>query len=1423
MNLKLKKIMDKQYLIIGIISLFFLIVILPIIIGYWEQIELFTTKPSQEDANWWNKVNKEIIGDQLKISYENKAVYVRPYFVKDGKNYTWGEVKVFYPEISLGIYKEDRGYEIKWGVTIHNPLNRSFNYIDLKIANVTGLAWDDVKRIGYKIIIKDKLVFDFSDIPEQGFKLTRPEKRIMRISNFPDLSLIEIDPTISYYPNSTKSYAYKGIIPNVTNPFPLRLRDYLDTKYTVAELNKTSYDDNGSVIMSPFEGSSCSGITTSSCNNYNGAEAGCNIHHQCTGTDCNVCLWVSGPDICVSDAPCGGPAGNQFVFFVNKSRDTIESIHVRLVSKGESSIDNVLFFLWNFLTGDFKQFDINYCVNDVSEGIKCNLTADTTFIKRFINESGHLIVGTSVEKPSSSRVYYVEVNVTYGEIPPWFYNITTNQTPVYINMPTNFTVIVEDDVKVEHTWLSHNFDITETSYLQNQSYSQLTYSFGKTYWETESFQFPLPVYINQVCIRTKKRYTAGAQEVNLSLYDSIGDKPTGGVLSATSIPQSSITTFRGWFCANYTTPYLISANKPYNLVVDSRNSYYNSQYETLVGNDNYYPNGRWARSSNNGVSWTLQSINYDMIFKIYGSTSGSGWKNETFIYTNAKTKGASQIVTPTVAGDFQYRWWANDSGRIGHSDIINLKVYPSTFSDTTMPQGSILSPPNNSIVNYIVTLKGTATDNNAIDYAKFIYSNKTSGWKNITGCSYLHSPYDCEWNTDEERAISEGYNVRIVPCDTSKNCNYTTQPKHYSIDRDVPIVIYENVKYPKTQSSAKTGNKVILELNVTDSAPSPGINVTMANISYLNNTKKLVRMHFDKDVGSLLAGKFSWWNLSVSVTATTSGNTLIPYYVRDNSTVANNIYSDTFIVLLDNTKPHYNSSLYGHSPSGPIYTNTNVTFQVKCSENNNLSHYNFASNFSGAWYNKTYNFSIGGISDWASHTQNITTGGYKYYFVIFDDAGNLNQTSQRGLTILSGSANITVTLISPSDKTNYTTLNMTFAYNYTGNVVSSCSLSFNNGTVNYPYNLTTSSPPSDTTLYFYKNLTNGTYTCHITCNDSNQYMFQSLEHLFNISTQKVSGQISLTRGVTQKLGTNLISGRIGAFFKSLFQKLNLKNLTDKIGGLFKNIIQKLSIKQLLKRTQSIIRKTIQKLDISDLFSTIKGALRNILQKLSIKSIVERLGWFKRIITQIINFFAQFLIPEAVSEVPSGGGGGGGGGGYFPKNKICEIIYYSLLEKPTNHTSEDIDNLKIKIENKTGYIMTIDAIKNYIYYFDYYCGEFNLTKPRPPVLPFNITFITGKLANCTTYLNLSIWGFPLDLSLNIPDIYVGDLTCNSVNFWRWTFWIEETTENKFYIKGIRIYLLIFLILVISIFIAVRIRLKRQKKKAETLIKKLGIIT
>jgi len=670
--------------------------------------------------------------------------------------------------------------------------------------------------------------------------------------------------------------------------------------------------------------------------------------------------------------------------------------------------------------------------------------------------------------------------------PPTFSNITKNQSYAVAGQYINFSAQVQDNVKVNNAWIQHNFDITNTQN-QSQTRENSNYAFGSTTLRGQQFVFSQNVYAYQACIRLQ--YNTGQRKnVTVAIYDTNSTGQPRNHLANFTIANSSITSTLTKFCGNFTTPANLVSGTTYALVLSSPSSSSISTYRVRgQSSGNYYANGRLLTSTNSGSSWST-TANADLNFTIKGGNFP--WRNESLININLQASNISKVKQMLWAGNFSYKWCANDSSNsINCSSIQDIKVY-ETSPSIEYATGNILAPPNNTKVNGNVTIDGNASSNTV--YASLQYSNATVTWTNITGCEALtiSSEYDCTWNTAVFSNDTSGYDIRIVPCSATA-CNTSTEIKHYVIDRTIPIDT-KIVVYPPTQSSIRDTQALTLDLNVTDGSGA-GMNTTgvFTDTTLINGSAKNATMALES--GNAITGNWSFWNISAVLSGSATGLNLINFYAYDNATPTNNLMYNTFSVQIDNINPDYDNTTLGHSSSPPIHNNTNVSFQILVSDNNNLTGAIFSNNFSGSWLNNTINFT--GTSSYAGNSSILYTGNYSYYFIIYDDAGNSNTTERRNIEIKGPEpVALNVSLIEPENDANLSASNVTFTYNYTGGTASACNLYIDDS-----LNSSTASPTADTNMTFQLNFSDGNYDWFVICNNSDSDDYNSETRNLNIS------------------------------------------------------------------------------------------------------------------------------------------------------------------------------------------------------------------------------------------------------------------------------------------------------------------------------------
>jgi hypothetical protein len=400
----------------------------------------------------------------------------------------------------------------------------------------------------------------------------------------------------------------------------------------------------------------------------------------------------------------------------------------------------------------------------------------------------------------------------------------------------------------------------------------------------------------------------------------------------------------------------------------------------------------------------------------------------------------------------------------------NLDYLPLTKEDNVPPIVEIWSPENKSFVNGRVTIRANASDNFAVKNVLFQYKNSSISWTNLLACNDTTAPYTCLWNTLASlySNSSEGYDIKAIAYDGQGNTGEAIN--HYTLDRNKPIVYEMDVIYPAGQTSVRNTQDLVLSTLVTDSPfVGAGINITQANLSYINSTQ-WADMQFVS--GSLERSMNSTWQINVSVSSTTGIPKLVAMRVYDNATPTNNLRTgDLWEVRIDNDAPTYNSL----SSSGTTYNYTTATFGINVNENYLLKKYIFSQNSSGLWENDSA-ILISEASYPISYDRIVYTGNFSYKFYIFDDAGNMNETSTGDIEVLGNIPIPFIYLISPLDGAITNNPSVTFSYQYINSALDNCSLTLD--TIN---NETTASPASDTVLTFSKTLVDGPHTWYVSC------------------------------------------------------------------------------------------------------------------------------------------------------------------------------------------------------------------------------------------------------------------------------------------------------------------------------------------------------
>jgi hypothetical protein len=189
------------------------------------------------------------------------------------------------------------------------------------------------------------------------------------------------------------------------------------------------------------------------------------------------------------------------------------------------------------------------------------------------------------------------------------------------------------------------------------------------------------------------------------------------------------------------------------------------------------------------------------------------------------------------------------------------------------------------------------------------------------------------------------------------------------------------------------------------------------------------------------------------------------------------------------------------------------------------------------------------------------------------------------------------------------------------------------------------------------------------------------------------------------------------------------------------------------------------------------------------------------------------------------GGGGGGSGTTPtyatlmnKSEACKTVYYFIISHLTNnqleYTKDELLNLTKKISIDVNPV-TIANIESYISNYNILCLNLtNLTLPKEInkiLVSFsNESIEEAKIFSCSPLINISFFDWSLSCKKQGCGINIGDMPCNQLDIYKWLFKYENS-ENGYLLKGVKIYILIFLliIMVISSYFLLK-KFKKQEK-------------
>jgi hypothetical protein len=214
--------------------------------------------------------------------------------------------------------------------------------------------------------------------------------------------------TASYNPNSTGSIAWRGVDLD-TNYLKYTKTNFQDTTGTATDRNYLSYVDTSSVSQASVGGTvcgsytlvaSCSGTPQGSCSSsYDGAY---------------LCQWISGPNICVTQAPCGAFAGQEFSFNILQSAGSITRFDINIYANSSYSVADLNLFAWNNSTSSFVNIS-KISLSSTKQSLTGSITSNPS---NYLSADNNFLILAVYQAPSGDSLYidYSNVVVTYSAV-----------------------------------------------------------------------------------------------------------------------------------------------------------------------------------------------------------------------------------------------------------------------------------------------------------------------------------------------------------------------------------------------------------------------------------------------------------------------------------------------------------------------------------------------------------------------------------------------------------------------------------------------------------------------------------------------------------------------------------------------------------------------------------------------------------------------------------------------------------------------------------------------------------------------------------------------------------------------------------------------------------------------------------------------
>jgi len=656
-------------------------------------------------------------------------------------------------------------------------------------------------------------------------------------------------------------------------------------------------------------------------------------------------------------------------------------------------------------------------------------------------------------------------------LPPWYTDIKANKSYANQSDWINFSSVVNDDGLVDYAWFADNFQQGYNSsdnqiYGGNSAGLRAYYQYGSYYINTTESK-----YLNTACIRLKSGgnlfRNASIIVYNTYVYGSL-TKRNNSIGYSNYILNTSINTTMNKFCFGFDNPPLLEAGKKYFIAINKTHTVWSSDWILYAdyGNPTYFSqfkgyscNMQYDRYSDSQPCnlYTFSSTKFAFHFNF--SVGGSALTNRTNWSLNDAVKSLNvSIQMPAVDGNYMTKWCARDTTELQACYYNPFIVRNGGIVDPTLPIVNITNPPNNSKMIRDIWIDGSASDNQGLQrvYAQF---TQNSTWINISECNSMDlTSVDCHWVVNNFTAYPSGaYQVRLIAIDILGNAQ-TSNSRTYTLDNGLPIVISFNITYPGGKSSARTGQNVWVQLNLSD--PSTGMNTSLSNPYYLNSTNINSTMIFNTTYKNLSANATSLWNVSFKLGTSPDGSNLTEYFIWDNSS---NTFDYWLRIIQDDTPPAINQTEVANE--NIIWNNSYVIFSANFTDNFKLDNWTVSINTSNVWTNVTTQNFYWATQEKIEYAVLKYTGNYSVRIFSYDDAGNMNMSENIPFEVRGNEPNLLVTNIFPEYDAILTTYSTNFTFNYTGGTATNCSLILTNDTASV-YNQTINSPSENTSLNF---------------------------------------------------------------------------------------------------------------------------------------------------------------------------------------------------------------------------------------------------------------------------------------------------------------------------------------------------------------------